>query len=101
MAQLLKDSQLLSSIEELIDNADDFLYLISPYIKLHDRIKDRLRNAIRYKPFLKVVVVFGKNDDDVSKSISREDIEFLQTFPDILIAYEKRLHAKFYASEDF
>lgn len=101
MAELLKDSQLVSAIEELIDNADNFLWLISPYIKLHDRIRDKLKNAIRSKPFLQVVVLFGKNEDDVSKSINKEDIEFLKTFSHILIVYEKRLHAKFYANEDF
>ena len=43
MAEFLKDSQLTTAIEDLIDKADEFLCLISPYIKLHDRIKDRLR----------------------------------------------------------
>ncbi len=58
MAQLLKDSQVGAAIEELIDKADEFLWLISPYIKLHDRIKDKLKNATRKNPGLEVVVVF-------------------------------------------
>ena len=100
MPQLLTDSKIGSAIEELIDNADVFLWLVSPYIKLHDRIKDKLKSVTRRKPDIKVVVIFGKNEDNVSKSMSREDIEFLKALPDIHIGYEPRLHAKFYASED-
>ena len=100
MAQLLKDSQVGAAIEELIDKADDFLWLLSPYIKLHERIKDKLKTATRRNPGLQVVVIFGKNEDDMSKSISKDDVDFLKSLPDIFIGYEARLHAKFYASED-
>jgi hypothetical protein len=101
MAQLLKDSQVGAAIEDLIDKADDFLWLISPYIRLHDKIKDKLRTATRRAPDLRIIVVFGKNEDDVSKSINKDDLEFLKLLPHIHIGYEPRLHAKFFASEDF
>jgi len=100
MAEFLKDSQVMTSIEELIEKSDSFLWLISPYIKLHDRIKDKLK-AKKTNPKLEIVIVFGKNEDDTSKSLSKEDFEFLKSFPNITIGYEKRLHAKYYASEDF
>jgi len=45
-------------------------------------------------------VVFGKNDEDVRKSLSKDDFEFLKQFPNIEIRYESKLHAKYYASED-
>jgi phosphatidylserine/phosphatidylglycerophosphate/cardiolipin synthase-like enzyme len=57
-----KDSQVGTAIEELIDKADDFLWLISPYIRLHDKIKDKLKTATRRAPDLRIVVVFGKNE---------------------------------------
>ncbi len=100
MPQLLTDSKIGSAIEELIDKADEFLWLISPYIKLHDRIKDKLKIATRRSQSLEIVIIFGKNEDDVSKSMSRDDIEFLKALPNVRIGYEPRLHAKFYASED-
>jgi hypothetical protein len=100
MAELLYDSALGAAIEELIDNADDFLWLVSPYISLHQRIRDKLKTMARNKPHVEVIVVFGKNEDDAHKSMSKEDIEFLKQLPNIQICYEKRLHAKFYASED-
>lgn len=100
MSEFLKDSQVQTAIEELIDKAEENLLLISPYIKLHDRVKDRLKSK-KNNPNLSIVVIFGKNEDDTSKSLSRDDFDFLKSFPNILIGYEKRLHAKFYASEDY
>ena len=101
MAEFLKDTQLISALDEMIENADKFLWLISPYIKLHERTKSLLKAMTTYKPDVEVVVVFGKNEDALHKSISKEDIDFLKELPFIHIAYEKRLHAKFYASEDY
>jgi hypothetical protein len=100
MAEFLKDSKLISAIEELIDNADNFLLLVSPYIQLHQKIKDRLKLK-KQNPNLQITIVFGKNEEDANKSLSKEDFDFLKEFPNIFIGYEKRLHAKFYASEDF
>jgi len=44
-------------------------------------------------------MVIGKNDDDISKSMTEDDFRFLTKFPNIEIRYEKRLHAKFYAND--
>ena len=48
---------------------------------------------------MEIIVVFGKNEDDLSKSMKKEDFDFFKEFPNIQIRYEKRLHAKYYASE--
>jgi PLD-like domain len=100
MAEFLCDSQVTTAIEELIKNANEYLYLISPYIKLHERVKTVLQ-AKKKNPDIEIVIVFGKNEDDTSKSLNKEDFDFLKEFPNITIGYEKRLHAKYYASEDF
>jgi hypothetical protein len=51
-------------------------------------------------PELEIIVVFGKNEDDISKSMSQEDFNFFKEFPNIEIRYEKRLHAKYFANEE-
>lgn len=101
MAEFLKDTQLVAAIEEMIEKADEFLWLISPYIKLHDRVKTLLKKVTNYNQGISVVIIFGKNEEALHKSISKEDVSFLKELPNILIGYEKRLHAKYYASEDF
>ena len=51
--------------------------------------------------YLRLIVVFGKNEENPSRSLNREDFEFLKTFPNVVIRYEKRLHAKYYANEKY
>ena len=99
MTKFLKESELNSEIEKIIGNAEKQIILFSPYIKLHERIKHILTNK-KNKPEVEIIIVFGKNEDNFSKSIKEEDYEFFKTFPNIQIKYEKRLHAKFYANEN-
>lgn len=100
MISFIKGSALSHELENMITNADDYLWLISPYIKLSERIKDDLKR-IKKRDKVSIVIIYGKNDSDKSKSLSNSDFEFLKEFPNIKIGYEKNLHAKYYASEDF
>lgn len=98
MAKLYSDSQLNVILEEFIEQAKEILVFFSPYFKLQERLKNKLKVRME-DPKLRVVVVFGKNPDNPEKSMSREDFEFLKGFPNVTIKYEKRLHAKYYANE--
>ena len=42
---------------------------------------------------------FGKNENDLSRSMKPDDFNFFKEFHNIEIRYEKRLHAKYYANE--
>lgn len=98
MATFLTGNDLNAQLENLFEDAEDYIILISPYIKLHDRYASALK-AKKDNPNLKITVVFGKNEDDFSKSMQQEDFNFFKDFPNIEIRYEKRLHAKYYANE--
>ncbi|TCJ17063.1 hypothetical protein EPD60_07060 [Flaviaesturariibacter flavus] len=98
MASFVNDTRINVILEEMIQEAEDLLVLYCPYFKLHDRLRDKLRLR-KDDDRLKVTIVFGKNEDDPSRSLNREDFEFLQSFRNVEIAYEKRLHAKYYANE--
>jgi hypothetical protein len=99
MSTFLFGNSLNAAIENIFREATDKLVLISPYIKLHERLKSSLLNHIK-KDKLQIVIVFGKNDDDFSKSMSIDDIEFFKQFPNVEIRHEKRLHAKYYANNN-
>jgi hypothetical protein len=98
MATFLEGNELNAQLGNLFEFADEYLILISPYIKLHDRYASALK-AKKENYDLKITVVFGKNEDDFSKSMKQEDFNFFKDFPNIEIRYEKRLHAKYYANE--
>ncbi len=99
MAKFLKKTDLNNEIEKIFQNARVTLIIISPYIKLHHRIKDELKSHLKNYDLL-IIVVFGKNENDYSKSLPIEDFNFLKQFPNIDIKYESRLHAKYYANEN-
>lgn len=98
MATFLTGNKLNAELESIFEKANQEIILISPYIKLHDRYTSVFK-AKRDNPELKIIVVFGKNEDDISRSMQIEDLRFFMDCPNIEIRYEKRLHAKYYANE--
>lgn len=100
MAKFVKGNKLNAALEDIFEEAKEYLILISPYIKLHSRFKDELKKKIKDHK-LEIAVVFGKNENDLSKSFNTEDLNFLLEFPNIKIGYEPRLHAKFYGNEKY
>ncbi|MCQ2606150.1 MAG: phospholipase D family protein [Bacteroidales bacterium] len=98
MAKFITGNELNLEVENVFKNADETLILISPFIKLHERLISVLRTK-NSNPNLKIFIVFGKNEHDLGKSLRKEDLDFFKDFPNIEIRYEKRLHAKYYANE--
>jgi len=98
MAKFLKGNDLNAELEKIFEDAEYSIILISPYIKLHDRYKSSLLAKLENYD-LDITVLFGKNEDDMSKSMKQDDFDFFKQFPNIEILHEKRLHAKYYANE--
>jgi hypothetical protein len=46
MSKFLYDSNLNSELENIIREAEEYIFLISPYIKLHPRIKSPLARSL-------------------------------------------------------
>lgn len=95
----LTSNELNHEIEQLFENADTQLVLISPFISLHERYASVLKAKLQYDK-LAIKVVFGKNEKDPSRSMKRSDVEFFMQFPNVEVKYEPRLHAKYYANEE-
>jgi hypothetical protein len=98
MAQFLKPTDLIKELKILFSEAESELTLVSPYIKLHDEIKNILTKKIN-DPEFHLFVVFGKNEDDLSKSLSNNDFDFFKQFQNVEIRYVENLHAKYYAND--
>lgn len=92
MAKFLNTSATNYFLEELIKSAKDRLILISPFLKLNDRIKELLEDKNRLK--IDVRIVYGKSE------LQPEEIEWLKELTFIRTSFCKNLHAKCYLNEE-
>lgn len=98
MAKFIKDSELVWELDRILETATSQIILISPYIKLHERYLSTLKTHLENE-LIEITVVFGKNEENLSRSMRLEDLAFFCQFKNIQIRYERRLHAKYYANE--
>lgn len=92
MAKFLNTSATNYFLEELIKNAKDRLILISPFLKLNDRIKELLADKNRLK--IDVRIVYGKSD------LQPAEIAWLNELSYVRTSFCKNLHAKCYLNEE-
>lgn len=92
MAKFLNTSATNYFLEELIKNAKDRLILISPFLKLNDRMKELLADKNRLK--IDVRIVYGKSE------LHPQEIEWLRGQTYIRTSFCKNLHAKCYMNEE-
>lgn len=92
MAKFLNTSATNYFLEELIKGAKDRLILISPFLKLNDRIKELLADKDRLK--IDVRIVYGKSE------LQPEEINWLKELTYIRTSFCKNLHAKCYMNEE-
>ncbi len=92
MAKFLNTSATNYFLEELIKSASDRLVLISPFLKLNDRIKELLEDKNRLK--IDVRIVYGKNE------LQPEEINWLKELSFVRTSFCKNLHAKCYLNEE-
>lgn len=91
MAKFLNTSGTNFFLEELIKNAKERLILISPYLRLNDRIKELLEDKDRLK--IDIRIVYGKSD------LHPDEIKWMQKLDYVRVSFCKNLHAKCYMNE--
>lgn len=91
MAKFLNTSATTYHLEEIIKNANERIILISPYLKLNDRIKELISD----KNILKVDIriIYGKNELHPAEINWLNELQFVRT------SFCKNLHAKCYMNE--
>lgn len=92
MAKFLNTSATNYFLEEMIKSAKDRLILISPFLRLNDRIKELLTDKNRLK--IDVRIVYGKSE------LQPEEIRWLNELTYIRTSFCKNLHAKCYLNEE-
>lgn len=91
MAKYLRTSSITSELENLIRDAKKELYIISPYLKLSDSVKELLNDKEREK--VDVRIIFGKQELAPTEMSYLEDLKYVRLY------FSKNLHAKCYLNE--
>ncbi|ELV8635780.1 phospholipase D family protein [Vibrio vulnificus] len=91
MAKFLNTSATNYYLEELIKNASERLILISPFLKLNDRIRELLEDKDRLK--IDIRIVYGKSE------LQPDEINWLRGLSFVRTSFCKNLHAKCYINE--
>lgn len=91
MAKFLNTSGTNYHLEELIKSTNDKLILISPFLKVSNRIKELLEDKNRMK--IDIRIVYGKIE------LKNEEINWLKELSFIRTSFCENLHAKCYMNE--
>lgn len=92
MAKYLRTSSITAELENLIRDAKKELYIISPYLKLSDNMKELLNDKEREK--VDVRIIFGKQE------LAPTEMSYLQKLKYVRLYFSKNLHAKCYLNEN-
>ena len=92
MAEFLTTTGISHRLEEIIQKAQDRLWLISPFLKVTPRIKQLLEETNRLK--IDSRVIYGKNE------LQPEENNWLESMTSIRTSFCKDLHAKCYMNEN-
>jgi len=91
MAKFLDTTGVSYHLQQLINQAQDTLILISPFLKLNDRLRQALEDKDRLK--IDIRLIYGKNE------LQPEQINWLRTLHSVRTSFCENLHAKCYLNE--
>ena len=91
MAEFHTTAGISFHLDNIIKDARDRIILISPYLKITDRLRERLEEQNRFK--LDIRVIYGKSE------LNPEESNWLTSMESIRVSFCKDLHAKCYINE--
>ena len=80
-------------IEEILDTAEKYLILVSPYLKLNQRLKVKLSDA--FKKVDNIYLIYRENE------LKNQELLWLKSFKNLKLFSIKNLHSKIYLNQDF
>lgn len=98
MNKFLTGQDLEDVVYDIIWEAENTLLIVSPFIKLDSHFQ-KLFNKHENNSKIHIILVFGKNEKEVKRSLSKQDFEYFKRFLNVSIIYVPSLHAKYYGNE--
>lgn len=80
-----------AKISSIFKNADTFLYIVSPYLKVPDDLMEYIQDRTDHS--VKVIILYGKKD------LTQSEAEKLYSIDGLEIRFKEKLHAKCYINE--
>lgn len=91
MAKFLDTTGVSYHLQQLMNNAKDTIILISPYLKISEKLRQSLDDKDRMK--VDIRVVYGKNE------LQPDQINWLKSLKSVRTSFCENLHAKCYLNE--
>jgi phosphatidylserine/phosphatidylglycerophosphate/cardiolipin synthase-like enzyme len=91
MAKFLDTTGVSYHLQQLINKANEKLILLSPYLKLNERVKQALIERDTFK--IDIRIVYGKSE------LQPEESEWIRGVKSVRLSFSKNLHAKCYLNE--
>ncbi len=91
MAIFLDTTAVSYRLQQLINNASERLWLISPYLKINDRIKNSLIDKDKFK--IDIRIIYGKSELLPAENNWLKSLQYVHT------SFCKDLHAKCFLNE--
>ncbi|MEY8780313.1 hypothetical protein AB9K32_07785 [Allomuricauda sp. XS_ASV26] len=99
MPEIVTGRDLRHSIERTITDAENFLFIVSPYISLDD---DMIKAFKKIPGEVKKCIIYRTKDASTSESGINDDTRtFLNTIPNLELVAVNKLHAKIFMNEDY
>jgi hypothetical protein len=89
--EVIGTTKINSEIDNILDGAEKYLVLVSPYLKISKRLKVRLTDTLSKVD--KAHIIYREN------SLSKEEYSWLNSFSDLKLTPINNLHAKIYFNE--
>lgn len=93
MADFLTTKQIAAHLEQIIVDAKQQLFLVSPYIKADRQIRERLVSQANSNSEVRISVIYGK------KELPAKEWDWLKDLPSVELRFRQDLHAKCYLNE--
>lgn len=93
MAEFLTTKQIAAHLEQIIVDARQQLFLVSPYIKADRQIRERLASQANSNSEVRISVIYGK------KELPAKEWDWLKDLPSVELRFRQDLHAKCYLNE--
>ena len=95
----LTEEKLNDKVCDIIYNSEKYLLILSPFIQLGDYFKNVVFKTHINNSKVHIIIGFGKNENNINRSLRKEDFDYFMQFPNITIDYIPNLHAKYYGNE--